>query len=141
MPFTTIRRYKDCISGNRTRRLTEGGREKKEDVVRRREGGPDLHFVAEQSPQSSTFDQTLIYSLLFSSTSSISSTSPIQSFYPAIHPPLKFIPPTRMKNSKKKKSYEQFAASVSARPSVGSPKKIHPLLLTRQGFDCRKFID
>lgn len=142
MPFTTIRRYKDCISGNRRRRLTEGERGKKKGRRREKKRGPDPHF----SPQSSTFDQTLLYChliyffhlfylfyLFYLSYLSHSIFPSSNTSSPQIHPP------HRDEGQKKKKEpYEQFAASVSARPSVGRPKKIHPLLLTRQGFDCRK---
>lgn len=63
MPFTTIRRYEDCISGNRMRGLIEGERGKK-GRRRKKKRGPDPHFSLHQprrSPQSSTFDQTLLY--------------------------------------------------------------------------------
>lgn len=65
MPFTTIRRYEDCISGSRMRRLTEGEREGKKKGRRRekKRGRTRLH-QPKRSPQSSTFDQTLIYCLL-----------------------------------------------------------------------------
>lgn len=122
-----------------SRRIERGGRqkggEKKEDVVRRREGGPDY------------ISRTISTIFNFrSNTNLFSSLLPLLPLLliPDIFPSLPFYPsnpspPLGRRDSKKKKSYEQFAASVSARPSVGRPKKIHPLLLTRQGFDCRKF--
>lgn len=105
MPFTTVRRYKDCISGNRRRRLTEGEREKKEDVVRRRED-PTYTFLyllpqPKRSPQSSTFDQTLIYSLLFSSYIPLLPLPLILSIQLYILPSNPF-PPLRRRDTKQK---------------------------------------
>lgn len=51
MPFTTIRRYEDCISGDRIGgRQKERGKEKK-GRRRKKKRGPDLYFSLAENLQ------------------------------------------------------------------------------------------